>query len=112
VADPRSPDRRFLQVLHSTLPLIVRPTPDLTYPKIAVGAGFGWEVRDYGGRKLVMHAGSTGTVIGLVPDAHLGIVVLTNGGLGLQIMVMHDIIDRMLGDSQDLEGPRLPRTGD
>jgi CubicO group peptidase (beta-lactamase class C family) len=98
--------------LHSTLPLIVRPTPDLTYPKIAVGAGFGWEVRDYGGRKLVMHAGSTGTVIGLVPDAHLGIVVLTNGGLGLQIMVMHDIIDRMLGDSQDLEGPRLPRTGD
>jgi len=88
---------REMQVLHSTLPLIVRPKPDLTYPKIAVGAGFGWEVRDYGGRKLVMHAGSTGTVIGLVPEAHLGIVVLTNGGLGLQIMVMHDIIDQMLG---------------
>ena len=45
----------------------------------------------------MIHAGSTGTVIGLVPEAHLGIVVLTNGGLGLQIMVMHDIIDRMLG---------------
>ena len=45
----------------------------------------------------MMHAGSTGTVIGLVPDAHLGIVVLTNGGLGMQIMVMHDIIDQMLG---------------
>ena len=45
-----------------------------------------------------MHAGSTGTVIGLVPEARLGIVVLTNGALGLQIMVMHDIIDRMLGN--------------
>ena len=45
----------------------------------------------------MMHAGSTGTVIGLVPEAHLGVVVLTNGGLGVQIMVMHDIIDQMLG---------------
>ena len=33
---------REMQVLHSTLPLIVRPKPELTYPKIAVGSGFGW----------------------------------------------------------------------
>jgi CubicO group peptidase (beta-lactamase class C family) len=89
---------REMQALHSTLPLVVSRMPELTWPKIAVGSGFGWEVRDYGGRKLVMHAGSTGTVTGLVPEAHLGIVVLTNGGLGVQIMVMHNIIDRMLGN--------------
>jgi len=88
---------REMQALHSSLPLVVSPTPELTYPKIAYGAGFGWMVRDYKGRKLVMHGGSTGTAIGLVPEAHLGIVVLTNVGIGMQYMVMHEIIDRMLG---------------
>lgn len=88
---------REMQALHSSAPLSESPTPDLTYAKIAYGAGFGWQIRDYRGRKLVMHDGSTGTVIGLVPEEDLGVIVLTNLGCGIQFMVMHDIIDHMLG---------------
>lgn len=88
---------REMQALHSSAPLREPPTPELTYAKIAFGAGFGWQIRDYRGRKLVMHGGSTGTVIALVPEEDLGVVVLANLGCGIQYMVMHDIIDRMLG---------------
>jgi hypothetical protein len=73
------------------------PRPQLTYAKFLLGSGLGWQVRDYRGRKLVMHGGSTGTAIGLVPEEGLGVVVLTNLGCGVQYMVMHDVIDRVLG---------------
>jgi CubicO group peptidase (beta-lactamase class C family) len=89
---------REMQALHSVVPLKNKlPVPNLTYAKIVHGAGFGWLVRDYRGRKLVMHDGSTGTVIGLMPEENIGVVVLTNLGCGIQFMVMHDVIDRLLG---------------
>ncbi len=43
--------------------------------------GFGWGLRDYHGRKLVGHTGGVAgfvSIVQLVPDEHLGIVVLTN----------------------------------
>jgi CubicO group peptidase (beta-lactamase class C family) len=88
---------REMQALHSTLPLKQSADANLPYAKIAYGAGFGWQIRDYRGRKLVMHDGSTGTVIGLMPEENIGVVVLTNLGCGIQFMVMHDVIDRLLG---------------
>ena len=88
---------REMQALNSVAPLKDIPEPNLAYAKIAFGAGFGWLVRDYRGRKLVMHDGSTGTVIGLMPEEQTGVVVLTNLGCGVQFMVMHDIFDRLLG---------------
>jgi hypothetical protein len=88
---------REMQALHSVVPLKNISEPNLAYAKIAYGAGFGWLVRDYRGRKLVMHDGSTGTVIGLMPEERTGVVVLTNLGCGVQFMVMHDIFDRLLG---------------
>jgi CubicO group peptidase (beta-lactamase class C family) len=91
---------REMQALHSSVPLREAPTPNLTYARIAFGGGFGWQIRDYRGRKLVMHGGSTGTVLGLVPEEHLGIIVLANVCCGIQYMVMHDLIDRMLGISR------------
>jgi CubicO group peptidase (beta-lactamase class C family) len=87
---------REMQALHSAAPLKDAPEPTLTSAKIAYGAGFGWQIRDYRGRKLVMHDGSTGTVIGLMPEENIGVVVLTNLGCGIQFMVMHDVLDRML----------------
>jgi hypothetical protein len=39
-----------------------------TYPKFLFGAGLGWHIRDYRGRKLVQDAGSTGSLIGLVAE--------------------------------------------
>jgi hypothetical protein len=86
-----------MQALHGVAPLPALPGPHLTYPKFLFGAGFGWHIRDYRGRKLVQHAGSTGTLIGLVPEEKLGVVVLTNLGGGIQTVMMHDAIDRVLG---------------
>jgi CubicO group peptidase (beta-lactamase class C family) len=88
---------REMQALRSVIPLKKSPNPNLTYAKIVHGAGFGWLIRDYRGRKLVMHDGSTGTVIGLMPEENIGVVVLTNLGCGIPFMVMHDVIDRLLG---------------
>jgi hypothetical protein len=45
--------------------------------------GFGWSLSDYRGRKLVSHGGAIDgfrALVGLVPEEHLGVVVLTNGG--------------------------------
>jgi CubicO group peptidase (beta-lactamase class C family) len=86
-----------MQALHGVTPLPPLPGPQLTYPKFLFGAGLGWHIRDYRGRKLVQHAGSTGTLIGLVPEDKLGVVVLTNLGGGIQTVMMHDAIDRVLG---------------
>jgi CubicO group peptidase (beta-lactamase class C family) len=86
-----------MQALHGVAPLPPLPGPQLTYPKFLFGAGLGWHIRDYRGRKLVQHAGSTGSLIGLVPEEKLGVVVLTNLGGGIQTVMMHDAIDRVLG---------------
>jgi CubicO group peptidase (beta-lactamase class C family) len=90
-----------MQALHSVAPIKELPEPNLTYAKLVYGSGLGWQIRDYRGRKLVMHDGSTGTVIGLMPEENIGVVVLTNLGCGMQFMVMHDILDRVL---------RIPRS--
>lgn len=45
--------------------------------------GLGWTLYDYRGRKIVSHGGALDgmrSIVLLVPEEHLGIVVLTNGG--------------------------------
>jgi Domain of unknown function (DUF3471)/Beta-lactamase len=54
-------------------------------------------LRDYRGRKIVYHGGSTGAVAAMMPEENIGIVVLANRGSGLVYMVMHDTFDRLLG---------------
>ena len=83
--------------LHSVDPITNVPEPPIAPCKVALGAGFGWLIRDYHGRKLVSHAGSTGAIIALVPEEKLGVVVLTNLAAGVHSMVMYDLLDRMLG---------------
>jgi hypothetical protein len=49
------------------------------------GYGRGWLVGDYGGQRLISHSGGTyGFVsqVALLPEADLGVVILTNGGPG------------------------------
>jgi len=86
-----------MQALHSTAAIKSNRDSKLPYPKFVFGYGFGWEIRDYQGRKVVMHRGSTGAVLALMPEENLGLVVLTNLNRGLQYMVMHDTFDRLLG---------------
>ncbi|HWQ57246.1 MAG TPA: serine hydrolase [Bryobacteraceae bacterium] len=64
--------------------------------------GLGWDLRDYRGRKLVGHSGGlTGMVtrVLMVPDAKLGVVILTNQeeGGATQAIAYH-VLDHYLGN--------------
>jgi CubicO group peptidase (beta-lactamase class C family) len=62
--------------------------------------GLGWDLRDYRGRKLVTHTGGLDGMTSrtlLVPDAKLGIVVLTNGESPLSTAVTWRVLDHYLG---------------
>jgi hypothetical protein len=62
--------------------------------------GLGWDLRDYRGRKLVTHTGGLDGMTSrtlLVPDARLGIVVLTNGESPLGTAVAWRVLDHYLG---------------
>jgi CubicO group peptidase (beta-lactamase class C family) len=65
------------------------------------GYGLGLDIRDYRGRRLVMHTGGLpGYVsrVAMVPDARLGVVVLTNqeSGEAFDSVAFH-VIDHYLG---------------
>jgi CubicO group peptidase (beta-lactamase class C family) len=65
------------------------------------GYGMGWALRDYKGRKLVGHSGGVAgyvTRLMLVPEEHLGVVVLTNAeDSGAFEAVLFHILDSYLG---------------
>lgn len=62
--------------------------------------GLGWFLRDYRGRKIVSHTGGlTGMTsqTTLVPDARLGIVILTNGESGIFGALTWRLLDHFFG---------------
>ena len=63
--------------------------------------GLNWLVFDYHGHKMVQHAGNIDgmtAMVSLVPDLHLGIVILTNkGGNFLTSSLLYRIYDETLG---------------
>ena len=62
--------------------------------------GLGWDLRDYRGHKLVTHTGGLDGMTSrtlLVPDARLGIVVLTNGESPLSTVLAWRLLDHYLG---------------
>ncbi len=62
--------------------------------------GFGWDLRDYRGHKIVTHsgglAGMTSNTL-LVPSEKLGVVVLTNGESSLAESLCQWVVDAYLG---------------
>jgi CubicO group peptidase (beta-lactamase class C family) len=61
--------------------------------------GLGWDLRDYRGRKLVTHTGGLDGMTSrtlLVPDAKLGIVVVTNGESPLSTALAWRLLDHFL----------------
>lgn len=101
--------RRYLQAAtvhemfaaHSVLPVKPPTDPNFAYPRFLSACGLGWWLRDFRGRKIVYHGGSSGAVAAMMPEERLGVVVLANLGTGVVYMMMHDLFDRLLG---------LPRT--
>ena len=63
--------------------------------------GMGWDLMDYEGREIISHTGGTDgfvTSVTLVPDEHLGVVVLTNTDMnGFYQSLKWEIIDSYLG---------------
>ncbi len=63
--------------------------------------GFGWDLEDYRGHKVITHGGALDgmrTQVGLIPDAHLGVVVITNINEGaVPELLTYHIFDRYLG---------------
>jgi hypothetical protein len=67
--------------------------------------GLGWRMNDYRGRKVVWHTGGIAgflAYVGLVPEERLGIVALSNGDLGYELLPQSlalRIIDAVLGEA-------------
>jgi CubicO group peptidase (beta-lactamase class C family) len=81
---------------HSAVPIKAAPNSLPAAPRIYYGGGLGWQLRDLRGRKVAMHAGSTGAIVALMPEERIGIVVLANRSSGIEFMFMHDIFARIL----------------
>jgi CubicO group peptidase (beta-lactamase class C family) len=93
---PHTVDAMF--ALRNSMPVEIPNDAKSSYPRIFWGGGLGWQVRDYRGRKQVLHPGSAGSVVVIMPDENLGVVVLSNrAGLGLPVMVAYELVDRYLG---------------
>jgi len=83
----------------------VMPIPDPDPPLASLRPNFlayalGWRLRDYRGRKLVWHTGGLAGMtsrVTLVPDARLGIAVLTNGESDLDEALTFQLLDYFLG---------------
>jgi CubicO group peptidase (beta-lactamase class C family) len=80
-----------------------------------IGYGLGWSLRDYQGRKLVMHGGAYDGMYSqvlLVPEEHLGIVILTNAMTSVQSALAWRIVDAYLGaPARDWSRDYLERLG-
>jgi CubicO group peptidase (beta-lactamase class C family) len=63
------------------------------------GYGLGWELMEYGGKKIVSHGGGYDGMISktvLVPELNLGFVILTNNINSLPSCLMYEVLDRYL----------------
>ena len=73
------------------------------YPGVDFMAyGFGWQIQDYRGRKLVQHGGAFDGMrsqLALIPEERLGVVILSNRGRGntLFAALRNRVLDAYLG---------------
>jgi len=66
------------------------------------GYGLGWSIMDYYGKKVISHSGGYDGMISytaFVPEANIGLVVLTNKNSSLYLPMMYKILDSYIGDS-------------
>jgi CubicO group peptidase (beta-lactamase class C family) len=77
------------------------PAKDLNPDTHQMNYGMGWVLQDYRGHFLVSHAGAIDGFrahITLVPDAHLGVVLLNNlHGTQMNLAVSNQVVDHLLG---------------
>ncbi len=87
---------REMHAQQFAVPLRSRPT-DNDYAARFYGSGLGWFVQEYRGRKMVVHGGSWGAMVAMMPEERVGVVVLSNLDLEtLPALLMHDVFDAFL----------------
>jgi CubicO group peptidase (beta-lactamase class C family) len=76
------------------------------------GYGMGWSLADYRGAKVMSHGGGYDGMysqVALVPEAGLGVVVLTNGMTGVAPALVYRVLDAYLGgEPRDWSAEALP----
>jgi len=90
---------RNMWTLHNPFPITEKAT-EITPSTHFTGTGLGWFLSDYEGHKLVYHGGghegmNSRTV--LVPEEHLGIVILTNSMSSIMTPLGNYTVDQLLG---------------
>lgn len=66
------------------------------------GYGLGWSIMDYYGKKVMSHSGGYDGMISysaFVPEANIGLVVLTNKNSSLYLPMMYKILESYLSDN-------------
>lgn len=87
---------REMQSLQFSIPIKSGPQQNI-YAAQFFGSGFGWNVQDYRGRKVVSHGGSWGAMVAMMPEEKLGVVVLSNLDVEyLAALLMYDVFDAYL----------------
>lgn len=79
------------------------------------GYGMGWSVMDYYGKKVMSHSGGYDGMISysaFVPEANIGLVVLTNKNSSLYLPMMYTILDAFIGQPVNENGIGEPTTKD
>jgi CubicO group peptidase (beta-lactamase class C family)/dienelactone hydrolase len=87
---------REMHALQCSVPVTSRPEGNV-YAAQFHGSGLGWFVQDYRGRKVVLHGGSWGAMVAMIPEEKLGVVVLSNLDLeSIPGLLMYDVFDAYL----------------
>ncbi len=99
---------------HAALPAQSGKGPMATAPHPFYGMG--WFGYDYQGQVVLQHGGmidGARAMVVMVPDAHVGVAVLTNEVLGqAQEAIAYDLLDQLLGVSpQDWVAQLAPKPG-
>jgi CubicO group peptidase (beta-lactamase class C family) len=105
------------QIWTAHTPLGISPAAQRMMPsRHFSAAGLGWFMYDYRGRKILNHGGAMDGMISqitLVPEEHLGVIVLTNATESPASPVSNWIIDQFLGGGdRDWSGEALKRRRD
>lgn len=94
-----------LRQMHSPQTAVSDPPPGAGFPELGHGAyGFAWVVTSYRGHNLVWHNGGIDgfyALLSMLPDDHMGVVVLTNLPNGnIPDLLAYNVYDRLLGLEQ------------
>jgi len=94
-----------LREMHTGQTAVADPPPALSFSELGHHAyGFGWVVTSYRGHNLVWHNGGIDgfyALLSMLPDDHMGVVVLTNLPHGdVPDTLAYNVYDRLLGLEQ------------